>query len=478
MSAEVLPLFDYFRDCFVPFQRLQLPVKPLHKGACDVMQKALLGDLKKSFVVINIPPRVGKTKIMEASISWMHAFFPDAQFIYTSYSNDLAKSSVRYIQEVEGSEWYVKLFGSRLGAIRQADHFTTLQGGKVYGDGVGGSLTGVGAGLKRRAGGCIVIDDPSKPDEALSRVESDKLRFWFENTLKSRRNSSQWTPIVVCMQRLDADDLSGFLLSEYPDDVEHIKFAAMENGESTIPETVTTKSLQDTERVNPFAFAAQYQQEPVVLGGNLIKLADFQYYPHGNPPKIEHKIIVCDTAMKAKTANDHSVLQCWGRSLKRAFLLDQIRGKWEPAQLIKNAKQFYDKHHRSGSPIGYVAVEEASAGTTLIAEMRKKGIPARGIVRTKDKVTRVMEALPYQATGMVWLPRGAPWIQTFEAEVAQFRKDGKSKVDDQVDCLADGVTLLLGKGTSILNVIGAEDKGPRAKVKIAQAMQRKAAMNA
>jgi predicted phage terminase large subunit-like protein len=471
-----LALWRYFSECFVPFQELQLPLKDLHKGACDTLEKALLGELHKSFICINIPPRVGKTKLLEASVTWMFGNFPDSQFIYTSYSNMLAGTSSKYVQEVMKSKWYEQLFDTRLGKIQQADHFTTERGGMMHADGVGGALTGLGAGLKRKAGGAIYVDDPSKPDQALSAVESEKLRFWFENTLKSRRNSSQWTPIVVCMQRLDADDLTGFILENYPNDVHHIKFSGFVDGKSTIPETNDTESMLASQRVNPFAFAAQICQEPIILGGNLIKLADFRYYPYGQPPKIEHKIMTCDTALKAKTANDWSVIQCWGRSEKRAFLLDQIRGKWEPAELIKNVRSFYEKHHKSAAPVAYMAVEEAAAGTTLLAELRKRGIPARGIVRSKDKVTRVMDMLPYQATGMVWLPRGAPWLLGYEAEIAQFRKDGKSTKDDQVDPTADGVTLLLGKGTSILSVVG-EDRGARAKVKIRDAMNRRAAQN-
>lgn len=459
--SQFLSLGQYFSEAFVPLQRLELPLKPLHFGVCDVMQRAALGELKKSFVVINIPPRVGKTKIMEAAVTWQLGYFPNSQFIYTSYSNDLAKTSVRYIQEVMKSKWYTELFPTRLGAIQQADDFSTYQGGRVYGDGVGGSLTGKGAGLKRKAGGWIVIDDPSKPDEALSKVESDKLRFWFENTIKSRRNSSQWTPIVVCMQRLDPMDLSGFLLENYPDDVLHIKFPALVNGESTIPETVDTESLLDTQRVNPFAFAAQYQQEPIIIGGNIIKTDNWRYFQYGEFLKFDLKVITCDTAQKAKEWNDFTVLQCWGRQSrpeKRAYLVDQIRGKWSPDQLIKNARVFYEKHHRPTSPISYMGIEEAAAGFTLIQELRKKGIPARGIVRHKDKVTRVKDILPYQATGMVYLPNGAPWLPGFLAECAQFREDGKQARDDQVDCFSDGVLIMLGKATSILQVIGKEKR--------------------
>ena len=442
--SQFLSFWQFFSEAFVPLNGLELPLKPLHKGVCDTLEKAYLGDLGKSFVVINIPPRVGKTKILEALSCWSHAYFPDAQNIYTSYSNELAKTSVRYIQETMTRPWYTELFPTRLGNIRQADHFTTTAGGKVYGDGVGGSLTGLGAGLKRRAGGFIAIDDPAKPDEAMSRVEGEKLRFWFENTLKSRRNSSQYTPIIICAQRLASDDLPGFILENYPNDVSHVKYPALVDGESVIPETVSTKDLMDTQRVNPFAFAAQYQQEPVMMGGNLIKLGDFKYYDPNETPKMELKIITCDTAMKAKESNDYSVLQCWGRSMRRAFLIDQVRGKWQPADLLRISKQFWDKHNRASSPVAYIAIEEAAAGFSLMLEMRKKGIPAKGIIRHKDKVTRVKDILAYQATGMVFLPRTAPWLPAFEIELAQFREDGKSTKDDQ--CVLEGTKVLTGKG--------------------------------
>lgn len=461
MQTEFISFWSYFSTAFVPLNNLELPLKELHRATCETLQAAVLGELGKSMVVVNIPPRVGKTKIMEALTTWMLGYFPDSQMIYLSYSNELAKTSVRYVQQVMACPWYQEVFPTRLGQIRQADHFTTESGGKVYGDGVGGSLTGLGAGLKRKAGGFIVLDDPSKPDEALSRVESEKLRFWFENTLKSRRNSSQWTPIILCMQRLDTEDLSGYLLREYPDEVHHIKFSAiLPNGESAIPETVSTKSLMDTQRVNPFAYAAQYLQEPTVLGGNLIKIEDFRYYTAEYAPKYEFKVIVADTAMKTKEANDYSVLQCWGRYQKKSYLIDQMRGKWAPSDLLSNSRAFYEKHHKAASPVSYMCVEEAAAGLTLIQDLRKKGIPTKGVIRVRDKVTRVKQILAYQATGMVWLPKDAPWLPAFEQECAAFREDGKSTHDDMVDCFSDGVFLCLGKGTSILSVIGGRRPAP------------------
>ena len=457
-SDQFISFWTFFSDCFVPFQNLELPLKELHRGVCDMLQRAFLGDLEKSFAVINIPPRVGKTKMCEALCCWALAFFPDCQIIYCCYSNELATTSVRYIQQVIDSEWYKDLFETRLGNVRQSDHFVTVEGGRVYGDGVGGTLTGYGAGLKRRCGGFIIVDDPAKPDDVLSRVESDKIKFWFENTLKSRRNSSSYTPIIVCAQRLGPDDLPGFLIENYPEDTAVVKFPAMVNGESQIPETISTEQLQQTQKVNPFAFASQYQQEPIVMGGNLIKLENFRYYDWGQPPKFELKIMTCDTALKSKESNDYGVIQCWGRSLKRAFLIDQIRGRWSPGELLKNARAFYEKHHKAASPMSFIAIEEAQAGYNLMLELRKKGIPAKGIVRLTDKVSRVKAILAYQEVGMVYLPKQAPWLPAFEVEMAQFREDGKSSRDDQIDAFADGIALTLGKATSILNVLGGKKR--------------------
>lgn len=460
-NNDFLSLWDFFQ-LFVKLNRLELPLKALHQDACDLIQRALLGQLEAQgieFIVINIPPRVGKTKIMEALLCWFYAYFPDAQNIYTSYAGDLATASTRYIQDTMNSPWYRELFPhTRLGSVQQADHFVTTAGGQMHAEGVGGGLTGKGAGLKRIAGGCVIIDDPAKPDEALSETKSEAVRFWFENTLKSRRNSSTHTPIIICAQRIADNDLSGFVLKNYPEQTVHIKHAALVDGESIIPETVSTASLLATQRVNPFAFMAQYQQEPIILGGNMIKTGDFFLFDSLDL-QWEKKIITVDTALKDKQHNDCSVLQLWGLLDKKAYLLDMVYGRWQSPQLLVNAEAFWKKHHDVGgffhapSPVRKMTIEEAAAGIGLIQQLRQAGIPAMGIVRTKDKVTRVHEVLPYIVTHMVGVYKQLPNIQDFLRECAAFRPDGKHEHDDMVDAMVDGIWECLGRALSILDVV-------------------------
>lgn len=459
-TDKPLTFWEFFDGVFCPFNRLELPRKAMHKAICDTLEAAFLGILKgKRFIVINVPPRTGKTKICEAWITWGLTYAPESQWIVTSYSANLATESARYIREALASDWYVSVFGPRLGSLAQADRFNTLAKGNVFSDGTDGTLTGRGAGLKREAaGGAIVIDDPAKPGEALSTVERDKLCFWFENTILSRRNSPD-TPIVLCAQRLAPDDLCGYVLEHYPDEVVHLKFPALVNGESIIPETKGTEDLLATQRVNPFAFAAQYQQEPIVLGGNLIKVEWFPRYAVTELDSMvfDYKIIAADTALKTKTSNDRSVFGCFGvlDHGKTVVLMDAFHGKLEGQGVAAAACSFYQKHNNESGPVRAFYIEDASSGAMILQDMKRAGLPVKPVQRMKDKVTRVQDVLALWATGRVLLPRDGDvaWLSPMLNELAAFRGDGKSRHDDFVDMFELGTSKTLGRPVSILDVL-------------------------
>lgn len=75
---------------------------------------------------------------------------------------------------------------------------------------VGGVLTGRGADI-------IIIDDPQKPDEALSETRRTAANDWYDNSLLSRLNSKEDGIIIIVMQRLHQDDLVGHVLDRGED---------------------------------------------------------------------------------------------------------------------------------------------------------------------------------------------------------------------------------------------------------------------
>src|SRR3954469_20610112 len=83
---------------------------------------------------------------------------------------------------------------------------------------VGGVLTGRGADI-------IVIDDPLKPEEALSEAQRRAANEWYDHTLYTRLNDKRRGSIVIVMQRLHEDDLVGHVLGQ--EDWDILRFPAI-----------------------------------------------------------------------------------------------------------------------------------------------------------------------------------------------------------------------------------------------------------
>ena len=84
---------------------------------------------------------------------------------------------------------------------RNKEFLTTREGSRLATSN-GGVLSGRGADI-------ILIDDPLKPEEALSDTQRQAANDWFSHTLHSRLNDKRTGAIVIIMQRLHEDDLVG-----------------------------------------------------------------------------------------------------------------------------------------------------------------------------------------------------------------------------------------------------------------------------
>ena len=145
-------------------------------------------------LIINLPPR--HLKSLMASIAfpaWCLGHNPAAQIICVSFAQDLADKLARDCRGIMTSPWYRQLFPTRLAQHRQAvqEFITTGQGYRLA-TSTGGVLTGRGADI-------IVIDDPLKPEEALSDAQRQAANDWYDHTLYSRLNDKRYGAIVIIM---------------------------------------------------------------------------------------------------------------------------------------------------------------------------------------------------------------------------------------------------------------------------------------
>src|SRR5205823_14219751 len=179
---------------------------------------------------------------------------------------------------------------------------------------------------------CRIIDDPLKPEEALSDAQRQAANEWYDHTLYSRQNDKQHGAIVIIMQRLHEDDLIGHVLGQEPwkvvsfpaiaeaDEVHEIETIwgplcfTRRQGEASHPDREPLATLDRIRRtIGEYNFAGQYQQSPAPLGGGLVKAEWFKRYRENErPERFERTVQSWDTANKATELSDFSVCTTWG----------------------------------------------------------------------------------------------------------------------------------------------------------------------
>ena len=408
---------------------------------CKALQRVYTGRTNR--LIINVPPRSGKTEVaVKAFIAWAMGLSPDSEFIHASYSKRLATANAYDIRAMMQHEAYKLVFPwlKLQDDSKAKDEFRTTAGGIVYATGAEGTITGYGASKMRDSfGGAIIIDDPHKAGEATSPVMRQSVIDWYQSTIQSRLNKPDG-PIIIIMQRLHEEDLSGWLLNGGSGERwEHLVIPARdESGQSFWPEQFPPEMLDRLELTSPYVFAGQYMQRPAPLGGGIFKDEWWRFFDA--MPPLKHRSIYADTAQKTKEQNDYSVLQCWGVTQdNQMVMLDMARGKWEAPELETMARAFWQKHNSQPyhGPLRAFKVEDKVSGTGLIQKLKREGIPIVPIQRNVDKVTRAFDAAPYIQSGNVYLMRSTPHLADFLAESAVFPNGSH---DDMIDATMSAIS--------------------------------------
>jgi predicted phage terminase large subunit-like protein len=413
------------------------------------LEACRLGKIKR--LIVNLPPRSLKSLCASIALpAWCLGHDPAVQIITASYGQDLADKFARDCRTIISSGWYQALFRTRILGRQPVADFTTTQHGTRMATSVGGVLTGRGADL-------IIIDDPLKPDEALSETRRSSVNAWYDNTLLSRLNSKSKGCIVIIMQRLHQDDLVGHVREQ--GDWEVLSFPAIADaderhtidcifgkrfftrkaGEPLHPEREPIETLFEIRRtIGEYNFQSQYQQEPSPPGGAIIKTAWLNYYDHVEDVGPFSRIVQSwDTANKSGELNDYSVCTTWGVKQRRYYLLDVYRRKMTFPEL-KNAVRAQAARFRAKS----IVIEDKASGTQLIQELRSDGVfgvkeyqPPAGT----DKIMRLHAQSTGFENGLVFLPRAAAWLADYVSELTSFPG---SKYDDQVDSTTQALDYL------------------------------------
>jgi len=435
----------FVRKVFTTLEPGQAFVPNWHLDAIAYqLERVGRGEIKRS--IINMPPR--SLKSMTASVAFP-AFVlghnPARRIICVSYSGDLAKKHANDFRAVLEAPWYQRLFErTRIGQKDSETEIELTARGFRLATSVGGTLTG-------RGGDLIIIDDPLKPDDAYSEAKRNAANEWFKNTLLSRLNDKRTGAIVIVMQRVHMDDLTGFVTSQ-SDEWEVLSLPAIAEveeiipisdtevhrrcvGDALSPEREPLSVLENLKaQLGSDAFSAQYQQMPVPPGGAMIKRDWIKRFVE-LPVQRERSLILqsWDTASKGGPENDFSVCTTWFITRDRRWYLIDVWRKRVDYPELKAAVRILASRYAANR----VLVEDAGAGTSLVQELLGDVDGILAVKPDRDKITRLSVVSAKFESGLVFLPERAAWLADFEVELFAFPG---SRHDDQCDSVSQALT--------------------------------------
>jgi len=405
----------------------------------DTLERVYNGEIKR--LIINIPPRYGKTELaIKMFMSWCLAKKPSSKFIHLSYSDALALDNSSQTKEYINSDAYQQLWGMDLkkDAQSKSKWFNNFGGG-VYATSSGGAITGFGAGSTTLDGfgGAIIIDDPLKPDDAFSDVKRKSVNDRYNNTIRSRVNSRE-TPVIIIMQRLHEDDLSGFLLDGGSgEDWEHLCMPALgDDNEPLWKQKHTFSELESLRQANRYTFAGQYQQTPAPDDGGEWRKDWFEIVKKQSIPMNLKWTLYIDGAYTKNTANDPTGLQIGAKHDNNYYILSSIDKYLELPELIKYIPNFISS---SGVSVNMSKVEPKASGKSIAQLIRSQTNLNISEIRTDfvnmSKIECARMVSPYIEGGRVKLIEGS-WNDHYLNQVGTFPN---AKHDEHVDLTCYGV---------------------------------------
>ncbi len=403
------------------------------------------GEIKR--LMIFMPPRHGKSELATIKFpAWFMGRNPNKSVISTSYTQELASTFGRSVRNICQSPEYTTIFPNvELSDDSQAaNRFHVSGGGQYIAVGMGGSLTG-------RGGHVIIIDDPIRGrEDADSETIRRKVIEWYSSVLYTRQE--QDAAIVLILTRWHEDDLAGHLLAQMEQggdkwDILNLPALATcdephrKESEALWPEKYPTLKLEEFKRnMNPRDWQSLYQQNPIAAESQEFHAEWFRYYD--DLPDDLTIVTVVDPAFKKRPTSDYSVVLTAAKSKNKTYLLEYVRKRMNPAELIDSIVLQVKKWqpYRLGVE-AYAA--QAVIGFYLNERLQEEGIgiTAMEITQKGDKLTKIRRLVAPWRDGKIFHKKHMTELET---ELLSFPV---GKHDDIIDAvqMVDEFKIYLGE---------------------------------
>lgn len=456
---------------------------------CEHLEAITHGDIRK--LLINIPPRHSKSTIVSVIWPmWEWLRFPEQKYLCASYSNTLSIRDNLKSRRLIQSPWFQERWGKLFvlcGDQNAKQRFENDKTGYRIATSVGGTATGEG-------GSRLLLDDPHSAQDAQSEAMRESTLTWFKETWSTRMNTPKRDAMVVVMQRLHEQDVSGYILT-YLKDWEHICIPAefdgvkrktslgyydprKKEGELICPERFGPNEIETLKiSLGEYGTAGQLQQAPNPDGGGILKTKHFKLWPFSEGlPQFEFIVQSYDCAFTENSNGDPTAMTAWAvftlAGKRQVMLIDAWCEHLSYPNLRKTAISEWQSEYGSPSKTNpwmrprrpdMVLVEAKASGQSLIQDFRLAQIPVSGYnPGNADKISRAHQASPILEQNLIWIPESGKnpgtfvtWAQKFLAQIEKFPN---AEHDDYVDTFTQVIIFLKNQGWLELPVAEREEE--------------------
>lgn len=438
---------------------------------CDHLEAIERGDLPN--LVINIPPSMGKSIIVSVMFpAWLWIRNPTYNTLCSTRAHsNLVRDALKFYNLIK-SEKYQLYFGHNIKVGTDASKGTgkkiseTIKKIDNNQKGYRQAVT-TGSATTGARGKFILLDDPNDRNDAFSEVHRNTVNEYVFKTLSSRNFAKLGGAMVIVMQRLHEDDVAGVAIQKgYPLLKIPMEYKAGESvfaldhwedprgeGEFINPTLYDDKSKASTiKNMGSLEYATQYMQTPSVAEGNMIKREWIKSnpapYDSGNLV-FENSIMTFDLTFKGEDKKkmgvsdlDYAVGQYWIVNKGQYYLVDQVRGRWDFSEQLRQIEAFYNRYQ----PFK-LSIEDAANASAIYSVIQDK-IPALSLWKPKtSKIARLNAVAPMFEAGNVNID-----IDRFPDFYKELLAFPNAKHDDTVDAMTMAL-IQLKEGSTIFDAL-------------------------
>lgn len=504
-AEELLILVDK-ADCeesFVDFIKLAWHVvepgqEYLHNWHIDMIAEHLTAITNEMMIddekyynrlLINVPPGAMKSLLVGVfwpAWEWGPCNMPHLRYVCASHGLDLAIRDSTKMRRLIQSDWYQARWGDRVqltGDQNAKTKFETTATGFRQAIAAGG-ITGA-------RGDRVIIDDPHTVESAASDQMRATTLEWFEQAVPTRLNNPDKSAIVVIMQRLHEEDVSGVIIDKqlgYDHIMLPMEFDSSRAGPTMLgwedprgehgsdpllfPERFPRHVVErDKKIMGPYAVSGQFQQTPTPAGGGIIKRDWWNLWEHETFPAFDYIVGSLDTAYTTKTENDFSAMTIWGVFTEDPIAADGMKTPGGRFDMYKKERSYKAPHPKvmliyawqerlelhelvtkvaetcKRFKVDSILVEDKAAGHSVMQELRRlynhlgfTVIPDNP--KSMDKPSRLYSVQHLFSEGLVYAPDKS-WADQVITQTVNFPK---AKHDDLVDTVSMAMRYLRRTG--------------------------------